>query len=73
MYSENFQKSLAALEAGRSPVLLSGTGPIHRAHIASALRAFTGRSVVVVCADEGEGKRFAADVNALCGEEAVFR
>ncbi len=67
-----FQKSLAALEAGRSPVLLSGTGPIHRAHIASALRAFTGRSVVIVCADEGEGKRFAADVNALCGEEAVF-
>ncbi len=66
------QKTLAALEAGRSPALISGTGPIHRAHIAASLRAFTGRSVVVVCAEEGEARKMAGDIHAFCGEDAVY-
>ena len=65
-----FSRSLAALEAGRSPVLLSGTGPVHRSHIAAALRALTGRSVVVVCPDEADARRLMGDVQSLTGETA---
>ncbi len=65
-----FTRSLAALEAGRSPVLLSGTGPVHRSHIAAALRAQTGRSVVVVCPDEADARRLMGDVQFLTGESA---
>ena len=47
-----FQKILAAVENGRCPVALSGVAPVHRAHFTAAARKQTGRSVVIICADE---------------------
>ena len=49
-------KNLAALpeyvEGGALPALISGLGPVHRAHLAAALRIRTGRPLVVVSPDE---------------------
>jgi len=60
------QELIAALEAGRSPVALSGVAAIHRAHIAAGIGLVTQRPVVVVCADEGEAERMAKDLAAFC-------
>ena len=62
-----FQQLLSALEGGRSPAALSGVAAIHRCHIAAGLGLATGRPVVVVCADEGEGVRLARDLSAFAG------
>lgn len=61
----------AALEGGRSPVEVSGLSPVHRAHFAAGLLTRLGAPVVLVCADEGECQRLAADVTALTGVPAV--
>ena len=63
------EQLLAALEGGRSPAALTGAAAVHRAHIAAAIGLRTGRPVVVVCADEGEGERLAKDLAAFTGEE----
>ena len=62
----------AALDGGRSPVEVSGLSPVHRAHFAAGLLARLGCPVVLVCADEGECRRLAADVTALTGEPATL-
>ena len=61
------QQLLTALEGGRSPVALSGTAAIHRAHAAAWIGLATGRPVVVVCADETEGEKLARDLAAFAG------
>ncbi len=66
-----FEKLLAAIENGRCPVALSGLSPVHRAHFAAAARARTGRSVVMICADEEEAERMERDLAALTGEDVV--
>ncbi len=66
-----FQRLEAALEGGRSPVEVSGLSPVHRAHFAAGLLARLGAPVVLVCADEGECARLAADVTALTGVPAT--
>ena len=66
---EEFKQLTAALEAGRSPVALSGAAAVHRAHIAAAIGLNTHRPVVLVCADEAEGDRLARDVAAFAGGE----
>ncbi len=63
-----FRKLLAAIDNGRCPVALSGLAPVHRAHFAAAVRAATGRSVVMVCADEEEVQRMERDLAAFTGE-----
>ena len=63
------QQLLSALEGGRSPVALTGAAAVHRAHLAAALGLVTGRPVVLVCADEGEGDRLAKDLAAFTQEE----
>ena len=60
----------AALEAGRSPVEVSGLSPVHRAHFAAGLLSRLGVPLVLVCADEAECARLAADVTALTGVPA---
>ena len=62
----------AALDGGRSPVEVSGLSPVHRAHFAAGLLVRLGCPVVLVCADEGECRRLAADVTALTGEPATL-
>ena len=63
-----FEQLLAAIENGRCPAAVSGLSAVHRAHLAAALRERTGRSIVLLCADESEGERMAKDLSALTGE-----
>ncbi len=67
-----FARLAAALESGRSPAEVSGLSPVHRAHFAAGLLERLGVPVVLVCADEGECARLAADVTALTGEPATL-
>ena len=63
------RKLLAAIEEGGCPAAFSGLSPVLRAYIAAAVRRETGRSVVLLCADETEGERLSRDLRALTGEE----
>ncbi len=60
-----FQQLLTALEEGLSPASVSGVAALHRCHVAAAIGLITGRPVVVVCADESEGRKLARDLGAL--------
>ncbi len=67
-----FRKLLSAIDGGGCPAVLSGLSPIHRAHVAAALRQTTQRPVVLVCADEREGERLCSDLRAFTGEQALM-
>ncbi|MCI8423854.1 MAG: transcription-repair coupling factor [Lawsonibacter sp.] len=63
-----FRDLLSALSQGRTPAALSGAAAVHRAHLAAGVGQATGRPVVLVCADEGEGERLARDLSAFSGQ-----
>jgi len=63
-----FGQVIDGLAAGNVPVLASGVGEIHKAHITAVVRQETGRPVVLVAADGGEAVRLGRDVEALTGE-----
>ena len=63
-----FRQLLSAIDAGGCPAVFSGLSPVHRAYVAAGVRQETGRSVVLLCADEGEAERLARDLTALTGE-----
>ena len=63
-----FPKLLAAIDAAACPAAVSGLAAVHRAHFAAGVRQETGRSVVLVCADEGEADRLAQDLASFTGE-----
>ena len=67
-----FARLAANLDSGRSPVEVAGLSPVHRAHFAAGLLDRLGAPVVLVCADEGECTRLAADVTALAGVPATL-
>ena len=58
-------------ESGGLPALVSGLSAVHRAHLAAALRAETGRPIFVICPDDTAAESMAADLAALLGEETV--
>ena len=60
-----FQELIAAMEAGRCPVALSGVAAVHRTHVAAGIYLATKRPVVLVCADEAEADRMAHDLGAF--------
>ena len=60
------------LEEGKSPAAVSGLSPVHRAHFAAGLGVALDRPVVLVCADEEEGRKMARDVTALPGWASTF-
>ena len=66
-----YRSLLAAIDGGRCPAAVSGLSPVHRAHFAAALLADTGRPVVLVCADESEGKRLGEDLAAFTGQQPL--
>ncbi len=66
-----FPRLLAAIDSGKCPAAVSGLAAVHRAHFAAGIRENTGRSVVVVCADEGEADRMAEDLRALTRSEPL--
>ncbi len=57
-----------AVEGGALPALVSGLGPVHRAHLAAALRLRTGRPLFVVAPDDTAAEGIAADLRSLLGE-----
>ncbi|MDR1329907.1 MAG: DEAD/DEAH box helicase, partial [Oscillospiraceae bacterium] len=62
-------RTVAAVESGACPALISGLSGVHRAHLLAAVRAETGRPVVYVASDELELRRAAGDLAALTGED----
>ncbi|HPE15369.1 MAG TPA: transcription-repair coupling factor [Oscillospiraceae bacterium] len=65
--SNEFAALLGAIENGGCPALLAGLPAAGRAHVAAAAQLCTGRPVLVICADEGEAGRTAADLGAFTG------
>lgn len=49
---------------------MGGLLGVHKAHIAAAIRHLTGRPVVLICPDELDAARLAADIGALAQEDA---
>jgi len=60
-----------AIEGGALPALVSGLGPVHRAHLAAALRIKTERPLFVVAPDDTAAETMAADLRELLGEEVA--
>jgi len=61
----------AAVDSGACPAAVTGLAPVHRAHIAAALAAETGRPLVMICSDEGEAVRLATDLEILLGRRSL--
>ncbi len=61
-----------ALREGRQPVAVTGLASIHRSLLAAALAMDTGRTPVLLCADEGEARRICGDLEALTGETPLL-
>ena len=61
-----------SVEGGALPALVSGLGPIHRAHLAAALALRCGRPLCVVTPDDTAADAMAADLRSfLDGAEVV--
>ena len=60
------------IENERTPVLLCGLSPIHKAHIIAAVRRKFGRPCFVICADERAAGQLIPDTSSLSGEEAFL-
>ena len=67
-----YRRLLAAIDSGACPGAVSGLAAVHRAHFAAGLWRDAGRSVVLVCGDEGEGRRLVQDLEALTGQDVPF-
>ena len=61
-----------AVERGDCPAQMTGLSPVHRAQMAAALRQTTSRPLLMLCADEKEAARQAADLHLLTGEDVVM-
>ena len=59
------------MESGGGPALVTGLSPVHRAMTAAALRLKSGRPLLMLCADEGEARRQAAD--QMCIRDSLRR
>ena len=66
------QELAQLMEGGGGPALVTGLSPVHRAMTAAALRLKSGRPLLMLCADEGEARRQAADLRSLTGREPVL-
>ena len=51
---------------------VTGLAPVHRAMVTAAVLAEAGRPMLVLCADEKEARRQAADLAALTGQTPVM-
>lgn len=59
------------LEGGRLPALISGLSPVHRAHLAAALRQELKRPMLVLCQDDTAAESFANNLGAMTGERCL--
>lgn len=60
-----------AMEGGALPALISGLGPVHRTHLAAALRMKTERPLFLLVPDETTAQAAAADLRSLLEEEVT--
>ena len=60
-----------AVESGDYPAQLTGLSPVHRAQVAAAVRQATGRPLLMLCADERDADRQAADLRLLTGKSVA--
>lgn len=67
-----FAQITASIESGGCPAVVSGLGGIHKTHAAAVVRQVTERPVVVVCSDDIEITRVAADLEAFTGTSVVL-
>ena len=65
------RRLISGIDAGTCPAVVSGLSEIHRAHIASVIRAATMRPIAVICSAEDECERLASDICSLTMEQAV--
>ena len=71
LWSVESAPALRALDAGQSPVLVSGLGAAARAHFAASARRALGAPLVVVCADDTAAETMRRDLETLLGEPAL--
>ena len=64
---EELKKLAEAVEKGACPAVVSGLGSAQRAAAAAALAEKTGIGVCVICSEEQEALRVAADMRVLTG------
>ena len=69
---EELKKLAKAVETGACPAVISGLGSAHRAVVAAALAENTGSGVCVVCSEEQEAVKIAADLRTLTGRQTVL-
>ena len=72
LWSVESAPALRALDAGQSPVLVSGLGAAARAHFAASARRALGAPLVVVCADDTAAETMRRDLETLLGEPALL-
>lgn len=63
---------LQALDAGQSPVLVSGVGAAARAHMAASLRRRMASPLFILCPDDSAAETMARDLESLLGEPVVL-
>ena len=63
---------LRALDAGQSPVLVSGVGAASRAHMAASVRRQLGVPLAVVCPDDVAAETMRRDLEALLAEPVAL-
>jgi len=70
-FSQNtaFTQLFDAVRKESFPILVSGAGEVHKAHLLSAIHREEGRSVLLLVADEAEATRLGRDITAFTGEE----
>ncbi len=66
---EQISGLVSAIDAGKCPAVISGVSPVHKAAILSCILSKTSLPACVVCSDDGEARRFAADIRSFTGEE----
>ena len=62
---------LRALDAGQSPLLVSGLGAAGRAHMAAAARREAGFPLFVICPDDQSAEVMARDLENLLREPVL--
>lgn len=67
-----YRRLLTAIAGGACPGALSGLAAVHRAHFAAALWKDADRPVILICGDEGEGRRLVQDLEALTKQTVPF-
>ncbi|MBQ3879426.1 MAG: transcription-repair coupling factor [Oscillospiraceae bacterium] len=65
-----YPRLLSSVKLGEC-IAFGGLSGVHAAHLIAALRQSTKRPVLVICSDEQEAKRLAADVESFSGEQVI--